>query len=60
MLNARREDVLNGLAHLLDPTFDLQQSFHQYRKLASDQGVNIDELWRIAKYYQDVDTPQRL
>lgn len=60
MLNARREDVLNGLAHLLDPTFDLQQSFHQYRKLASEQGVNVDELWRIAKYYQDVDTQQRL
>jgi len=55
MLNQRVEDVLNGIRHLLDPAFDLKQSFAVYRRRAFEQQVDVDALWRINKYYSEFD-----
>jgi hypothetical protein len=54
LLKARREDLVNGLTYLLDPTFDLEKSFYHYRQRAIQQGVNIENLWRLTKYYEEV------
>ena len=56
MLKHRVDDVVNGIRHLLDPAFDLKQSFDVYRRRAIEQQVDVDSLWRIKKYYDDSDS----
>jgi hypothetical protein len=53
MLADRADDVIEGIARLTSPGFDLHQSFVTYRQKADEQGVDVKELWRIARYFEE-------
>lgn len=54
LLEDRYMDIVRGIHQLLDPHFDLKASFDAYRTLTMERSVNTQKLWRIAKYYSDM------
>lgn len=54
MLIRRVGDVVRGIEQLLDPGFDLHQSFLAYRSRAHEQSVNVSGLWRLNRYFGEL------
>ena len=49
-LRNKKNEIIDGISHLLDENFSFEKAFTLYEKHANQKKVNLNKLWRIPKY----------